>query len=206
MKLIQRAAVALLLCTATLSTLAAEPLRSNYEALAKSAEYAAAMQKFVDGQNLSTVDAQLVYYGSACQPGFNASASYPAMLSAYNDNQMDRAFELCQNALKVDPTNLAVLFKAYASAMASTKAENRALAPKMQARLLNVCDAIFESGKGVSEFSPYVVIRPDDINEFVVKYIQPEIVMGSATVGGNRAIKVKLPGIADEAILYFHQF
>lgn len=179
--------------------------RATISSEISSGRYATAFEKFKSGSPMSVEDATVVYYGSALQPGFNATASVADILNTFNAGQTDKAFRMCEKVLASDPTNLAVLFKAYASAMASNDAAIKSQATAMQNRILAVCDAIFASGSGVTDSSPYVVIRPADIDEFVVKYIQPEKVIGRAKIGSLEAAKVKLDPTRDDVILYFKQ-
>ncbi len=204
MKRILIAAVVAL--SAAFSTSAATPTHESVSQQVKSGQYATLLERFKAGQSLTADEAAIVYYGSALQPGFNPDKKYDKMLAAFNSGQTDNAFRLCEEGLKTDPTNLALLFKAYAAAMASKDASIKAKAPKMQARLLSICDAIFSSGNGVSENAPYLVVRPSDTEEFLVKYLQPASIDGRATIGELTAAKVKLDGIADEIIFYFSTF
>ncbi len=62
------------------------------------------------------------------------------------------------------------------------------------------------SGSGVADASPYQVIRRSDINEFLVKYMQPKNVVGQSQIGQLTAIKASFDGIPDDVILYFGIF
>ncbi|MCM1293119.1 MAG: DUF4919 domain-containing protein [Bacteroides sp.] len=165
--------------------------------------YNSLLTKYLAGEQLSPGDAATVYYGSALQPRFNASADTRQIMESYATGQLDNTFRMCEKALESDPTNLAVLFKAYACAASSNNEAIKSKAPVMQNRLLNICDAIFASGTGVQDADPYVVIRPADIDEFVVKYMQPTSVIGRAKIGNLEAVKVKFQDIPDDVILYF---
>ena len=185
---------------------AATPDRATLSQQVKSGQYATLLERFKAGQTLTAEEASTVYYGSALQPGFKSDKKYDRMLATFNSGDMDGAFRLCEEGLKSDPTNLSLLFKAYAAAMASKDGAIKTKAPKMQSRLLAICDVIFNSGNGVSENSPYLVIRPSDTEEFLVKYLQPSSIEGRATVGELSAAKVKMDNIADEVIFYFSIF
>ena len=117
-------------------------------------EYKTLLSRFADGQKLTDAQFAQVYYGAAAQPGFNASRSFTAAKQAYDSGDTQKAYRLVADGLKDDPTNLWLLFKAYALAAASTDKAVKALAPKYQTRLLGICDAIFNSGKGVTEMTP----------------------------------------------------
>ncbi len=208
-KIILSAAIAIISVFATTMTVSAEnakPDKLTIQTQIANGNYARLMEKFKSGQQLTAEEAATIYYGSALQPGFNAEKQYPAMLEAYNSGNTEKAFKLCEEALAKDPTNLGVLFKAYASAVSSNDAATKAKAPVMQTRLLAICDVIFASGTGVQETSPFVVIRPADIEEFLVKYMQPQSIEGRANIGDLVAAKVRLEGIADDVILYFATF
>ncbi len=181
------------------------PDRNKISAVSRDT-YKTLLEKFVDGRTLTGDDMAVVYYGAALQPGFNADRRYTALLSAYDAGDMAKVYTLVTEALKSDPTNLMLLFKAYASASVSTDSAIKALAPKYQTRLLQVCDLILNSGLGVSESSPYLVIRPSDRDEFVAKYLQPVAVEGQARIGSLDAVKLKLENIPDDVILYFSTF
>jgi len=207
-KIILSAAIAIIsvFATATVSAENTKPDRQTIQMQISNGKYTRLLEKFKAGQQLSAEEAAAVYYGSALQPGFNAEKQYTAMLEAYHSGNTEKAFKLCEDALAKDPTNLGVLFKAYASAVSSKDATTKAKAPVMQTRLLAICDAIFSSGTGVQETSPYVVIRPADIEEFLVKYMQPISIEGRAKIGDLNAAKVRLEGIDDDVILYFATF
>lgn len=165
--------------------------------------YAGALARYNSGQPITAEDAETVYYGAADQQGFNPSKTYPDINQAYTSGATDKAFKLCQQALGSDPANLWLLFKAYASAAVSKDNAIKAKAPAIQNQLLAVCDAIFHSANGVSESTPFLVVRASDIDEFVNKYIQPNSILGRAKVGNIDAIKMILVEGEDPAILYF---
>ena len=206
MKQILIAAIVALSATFFPAAYAAAPNHATISQQVKSGQYATLLERYKAGQKLTADEAAIVYFGSALQPGFQAEKDYNKMLAAYNTGQTDNAFRLCEEALATDPTNLLLLYKAYGAAMVSKDSAIKAKAPKMQARLLTVCDAIENSGTGVSESSPYMVIRPSDTEEFLNKYMQPSAINGRATIGNLSAAKVKLDGIADDVILYFSTF
>lgn len=195
-------------CVATLSV-SAEPVNLSRAAIqhkATSAEYTELVNKFKAGETLPVDDIITIYYGAALRPGFNADASYTPIMAAFTSGDIARAYTLAAKAVDAEPTNLALLFKAYASAVASTDPAVKAKAPIYQNMLMQICDMLFNSFMGVSENSPYQVIRPSDIDEFLVKYIQPAKVTARAKLGNLDAVKAKLDGIDDEVIFYFNIF
>lgn len=206
MKKIFIAAIVALSTLLTSAAYAATPNRETIAQQVKSGQYATLLERYKSGQTLTGDEAATLYFGSALQPGFQPDRKFDKMLAAFNNGETDHAFRLCEEGLATDPTNLTLLFKAYAAAMTSKDQSIKAKAPKMQSRLLTVCDAIFNSGAGVADNSPYQVIRPADIEEFLVKYIQPASIEGRANINDLTAAKVKLDGIADDVILYFSTF
>lgn len=198
-----------LACVAVVSSSAAEPVtlsRTSLQHKATSAEYTELVNKFKAGETLPVDDIITIYYGAALRPGFNADASYTPIMAAYTSGDIARAYTLAAKAVDAEPTNLSLLFKAYASAVASTDPQIKAKAPIYQNMLMQICDMLFNSFLGVSENSPYQVIRPSDIDEFLVKYIQPARVTARAKLGNLDAVKAKLDGIDDEVIFYFATF
>lgn len=209
MKRIANVLVAALLMmsgAAAAQTPASQLKRDEVASECSGGRYAALLERFTAGQQLSPAETATVYYGSAFQDGFDAGRQYPGVLAAFSGKNYAEALRLCEEALANDPTNLTLLFKAYAAASGAGTAEAQAKATKFQTRLLSICDAIMESGTGVTDASPLVVVRPGDIDEFVVKYMQPLSVTGHAKLGSLDAVKVKFDRIPDEVILYFAQF
>lgn len=191
---------------ATAKTPAMQIKRDEVAGQCSGGRYTSLLERFNAGEKLQPADAATVYYGSTFQDGFDAGRQYPGVIAAFSGKNYPEALRLCEDALATDPTNLTLLFKAYAAASGVGTAEAVAKATKFQTRLLSICDAIMESGTGVSDASPMVVIRPGDIDEFVVKYMQPVSVAGHAKLGNLDAVKVKFDRIPDDVILYFAQF
>lgn len=189
-----------ILITATAAIMAC--MTANAEITPDMNGYSEKLDRFKTGETLGPDEMVTVYYGATRQPGFDAMAQYPAVEQAYRTGNISGAYALAKEKLQSDPTNLNLLFKAYASAVATGEKDSTAL----QQRLLQVCDAIFASGKGVTEESPYVVTRASDIDEFLIKYLQPQSVNGRSRLGKLDAVKVKFDGIADDVIIYFSIF
>lgn len=170
-------------------------------------DYASLLSRFTAGQELSHADISAVYFGAPLhQKGFNAARQYPAIKNAYDSGDMKQTHTLAADALKSDPTNLYLLFKAFASASASTDADVKRLAPKYQQMLLGVCDAIFNSGRSFVDSSPLLFTHPSDVDEFITKYLQPTTILGRSTLGDLEAVKMNLDGVPDAVIIYFQQF
>ena len=139
--LILAAATALAIATAPANISAAQPDHAAIAAQAKTSSYTDLLKKFKDGKQLTEAEATTLYYGSALQPGFTPDKDYTPVIAAYNSGDMKRAYNLANEALASDPTNLALLFKAYAAASASADPNIKAQAPAFQTRLLAICDA-----------------------------------------------------------------
>ncbi len=180
--------------------------RSQIETQAQSTDYAILLKRFNAGEQLTEAEYATVYYGSALQPGFIAGRQYADIAEIYASGDMGKTLRRCEESLNTDPTNLGLLFKAFAASTLSTDESVKAKAESYRTRINGICDAIFASGTGVTESSPYVVIRPSDIDEFMVKYLQPTAVTGRARIGALDAAKVTFEGVDDEVILYFGQF
>lgn len=168
--------------------------------------YRSLLSRFEAGQKLSPDEVVTVYYGAAAQPGFNPNVTYAALDAAYNAGDMAKAHNLAAEALRKDPTNLYLLFKAFGSAAASSDPTVKSLAPKYQTRLNGICDAIFSSGLGVADSSPYLVTRTSDAQEFIVKFLQPTAIKGTSKLADLDAVKLALDGIPDDVIIYFKQY
>ena len=206
--LIATALIAAIAIIAPTSTSAAAPKisRDKISSTVSKTSYLNALKLFQAGKPLSATDGVAVYYGSAMQPGFNSAKKYTDIEATYSSGATDKAFKMIQQALESDPTNLSLLFKAYASAAVSKDPAINANAPIMKQRILSLCDAIMDSASGVDVSAPFVVVRPSDIEEFLYKYIQPDEVMGKATVSGMTAYKVKYADHTDPIIFYFTTF
>ncbi|MCM1347910.1 MAG: DUF4919 domain-containing protein [Firmicutes bacterium] len=165
--------------------------------------YKALADRFATGQKLSTSDMAALYYGTALQPGFSATQTYPDINRTYAAGDYTTTLSQVWKALAKDPANLYLLFTGYGAARSLN---NQEAADLLQTRLLQVCDLIFASGMGVSQDSPYVVLRPSDIDEFLVKYIQPTTINGRAKISNLEAVRVNIDGVPDDVIMYFKQF
>lgn len=182
------------------------PDRTTFASQTTPTAYATLLQRFKAGEPLTEAEYTTVYYGSALQPGFKADSKYADIADIYASGDMSRTLRRCEEALATDPTNLSLLFKAFAASTLSTDEASKAKAESYRSRINGICDAIFASGTGVTESNPYIVIRPSDIEEFIIKYLQPTSVTGRARIGAQDAVKVTFEGVPDEVILYFGQF
>lgn len=169
--------------------------------------YQALTERFIAGDaTLTPEEVRMVYYGYASNPQFRANATYPGLQEAYDANNYTKALDMARLGLSSNPVSLPLLFKAYACAMMSLDADTKAKAKVYQIRVNQICDVIFESGKGVTSHSPYVVLRSSDIDPFVKNYLQPVVVLDSSKVGSQMAVKMKIDGVPDDVILYFDVF
>lgn len=201
-------AIALFLISTTVNIFAGERIKIEKSAIAAAVsrtEHNNLIQRFKSGDTtLTTAQIAEVYYGETLRPGYNRNNNYEEIFKAYDDADYAKALSMARNALDKDPCNLAVLFKAYASA--STDKTKQAEALTYLTRINQICDLIFTSGTGVSPSSPYIVATASDQNEFLIKYLQPTAIGSSSQVGALNAIKVTFPDINNEVILYFKQF
>lgn len=197
--------LALTITAATVAQTAKQPVDRTAvtAAVGDHAAYKALADRFAAGHTLSPDEMAAIYYGTALQPGFKADQTYPDIARTYAAGDYATTLSLIWSALAKDPANLYLLFTGYGCAVSL---DNREAANLLQTRLLQVCDRIFASGSGVSQDSPYVVLRPTDIDEFLVKYIQPAHIGGRAKLGGLDAVRVTIDGVPDEVIMYFRQF
>lgn len=180
------------------------PDRSKISATVRDqSAYKALADRFASGQKLSAPEIATVYYGTALQPAFNPNQSYPDIARTYAAGDYATALSLIWSALAKDPANLYLLFTGYGSA---ASLGNQEAASLLQNRLLQVCDLIFSTGTGVSQDSPYLVVRPSDIDEFLIKYIQPKKINGRAKIGNLDACRVDIEGIDNDVIMYFSAF
>lgn len=178
-----------------------EAVKQNYT------HYQQLTERFIAGDpSLTTDEVRLVYYGYRFNPQFRANAMYPGLQEAFDANDYTKTLDMARLGLSANPVSLPLLFKAYACSMMSLDADTKAKAKVYQIRINQLCDVIFESGKGVSSHSPYVVIRSSDIDPFVKNYLQPQMILDQSTLGSQLAVKMKLEGVPDEVILYFDVF
>lgn len=206
MTLFHRIAIAMLVTLGSVATASAQSQITQAQIENLTGNYTTLLPKFKNGESLLPTEAMAVYYGAARQPGFTPDAQHTSMMQAYETGNMLQAHNLAMKGLQSDPTNLTLLFKAYASAVAGNDTDAKTLAPKLLTRINNICDAIFNSGLGVSEASPYLYTHQSDIEEFLLKYIRPSSVIGKSKLGDLDVYKVTLEGIADPVYLYFGQY
>lgn len=189
------------------AAMAVEKYTPNRNAIATAmrdhAAYKALADRFASGQKLTPSQMGEVYYGAVFQPGFKAGVTYPDIARTYAAGDYATTLSQVWTALAKDPANLYLLFTGYGAARSL---KNQEAASLLQGRLLQVCDLIFSTGTGVSSNSPYLVVHPSDIDEFVVKYLQPVKVLGRATLDGCQAVRVNLDDKADDVIFYFKTF
>lgn len=202
MKFLCKYAAVMAMCVAAAFGAKAEGTLSRAQIENAVANYTTLLPRYDKGESLSGADAAGVYYGAGVKP----STEYTSMQQAYDSGNMLQAHQLAMKGLKADPTNLMLLFKAYGSAMASSDADAKALCPKLLGRINSVCEAIFNSGLGVTESSPYLVTHQSDIEEFLTKYMRPTTVEGKAKLGDMDVYKVTFEGIADPVYLYFAMY
>lgn len=168
---------------------------------ANPAEYQSLLRRFESGdQSLTPEQVAFVYYGA---PAGGAAPS-KADLGKINDLRSQRRYAemlpLCQEALKTHPVELTLLFRAFA---AGANTGNPAVQSNAQVRVNQLCDAIFASGKGVTEVEPFIVVSEADVEQFLNNYIQVDRILGIARQGKLIVSQVELPGRQEPAYLYF---
>lgn len=171
------------------------------------ANYQALTERFIAGDaSLTPDEIRMVYYGYTTNPSFRANAAYPGLQETYNAHNYTKALDMARLGLSSNPVSLPLLFKAFACSSMSHDPDTKAKAKVYQTRINQICDVIFESGKGVSSHSPYVVIRSSDIDPFIKNYLQPTVVLDQSQVGSQLAVKMRIDGVPDDVILYFDLF
>lgn len=161
------------------------------------------LASYEKGASLTPQQMAVVYFGQAFTPGYKQIDKYPDIDAAYSAKDVAKALPLIEKALATNPVALNQLFRAYACTASSTSAEQKAKADNYQKRIDAICTAIFASGTGVSDSSPFITLSKEDSEAFVRNYLQPEAIIGQASIGSLDAIKVKWPGQSEDVIFYF---
>ncbi len=160
--------------------------------------------RFIDADTTLTDDElAVVYYGHAMIPGYNPEETYADVMKAFDDGDLATTLVLADEALRRNPVSLPMLFKCYGICAISELDRLKDRCPALAARINMLCRVIEESGQGVIMYSPFCVISPADIDEFLTKCWQVQRVYESADMGDLRAVKVHIDGIDDDVILYF---
>lgn len=198
MKLRILASLTALLAVATVSA------KVDYAAM-NTPERSALVERFVAGDTTLTPDQiDIVYYGAVFAPGYAAlPRSYDTINALRAERRFDEMMPLCRKALADDPTNLTLLFRAFAGAY---NTGDTAMKDNASERVNQLCDAIFRSGKGVDTSDPFEVVIDSDIEQFLINYLQVEQILDSAMLGPLTVAKVKLPGRDEPAYLYFRVY
>ena len=186
MKLRILASLTALLAVATVSA------KVDYAAM-NTPERSALVERFVAGDTTLTPDQiDIVYYGAVFAPGYAAlPRSYDTINALRAERRFDEMMPLCRKALADDPTNLTLLFRAFAGAY---NTGDTAMKDNASER------------KGVDTSDPFEVVIDSDIEQFLINYLQVEQILDSAMLGPLTVVKVKLPGRDDPAYLYFRVY
>jgi len=197
----------LLSATILMPAMAQDKIAADRATITKTASdfgvYKALADRFAAGHKLQPQDVAAIYYGSALQPGFDAAIQYPDIARTYAAGDYATALSLIWKALTKDPANPYLLFTGYGCARSL---ENKEAASLLQGRVMQVCDMIFKTGTGVTQDSPFIILRPTDVDEFIIKYIQPQSILGRAKIDGLEAVRVNIEGVPNDVIFYFRQF
>lgn len=198
----KRIMIALATLAAALTMTAADVV-PDAEALrrfaAQTQNYTTVADRYARGERLSQHDMALLYYGSPLSADYRHSGNYTSIDQAMRSADYRQALALAELGLESDPASLALLTRAYAAAIHLRSDRASAL----QQRIVQLCDLIFATGKGVVPASPFVVASSDDIAEFTDQYLQPRSISGTSRLGDLTAVKVTIDGVPGEVIFYF---
>lgn len=178
----------------------------DYQALRSTdpATLATLNERFVSGDTTLTVDeVATVYYTTVFAPGYSSRRDYSAINAMRADRRYAEMLPLCEEALKSDPVSLTLLFRTFAAAFNHPDGRKTDLLENARTRVNQVCDAIFASGKGVIEDSPFEVVAEADIEQFLTNYLQVDAILGTANQGELTVTRVRLPGQSEPIFLYF---
>lgn len=176
----------------------------DYQSM-NTADRASLVTRFQNGDTtLTGSEIAKVYYGSVFDPGFiPGGRDYSTINSLRSARRYREMLPMCIEALKSDPSSLTLLFRTFAGAFNNPDGRDQALVDKTRIQVNQVCDAIFASGTGVTEDSPFEVVAHDDIEQFLINYLQVDSITGTAEMGKLTVAKVKLPGKEEQVYLYF---
>lgn len=161
-------------------------------------------ERFVSGDTTLTVDeVSTVYYSTVFAPGYSPARDYSEINRLRADRRYAEMLPLCEEALKSDPVSLTLLFRTFAAAFNYPDGRKTELLENSRTRVNQICDAIFASGKGVIEDSPFEVVANADIEQFLTNYLQVESILGTAQQGDLTVAQVRLPGQSEPIFLYF---
>lgn len=160
--------------------------------------------RFVSGDTtLTTAEVATVYYSTVFAPGYSPRRDYADINALRAERRYAEMLPLCEEALKTDPTSLTLLFRTFAGAYNTSLPDKSALLQNTQTRINQICDAIFASGKGVIEESPFEVVAAGDIEQFLTNYLQVDATEGYSARGPLTVAKVRLSGHPEPVFLYF---
>lgn len=161
-------------------------------------------ERFVAGDTTLTPDeVATVYYSTVFAPGYSSKRDYKEINALRAERRYSEMMPLCEEALKSDPTSLTLLFRTFAGAYNAPGGRDSKRLENARTRINQICDAIFASGKGVVEESPFEVVAGGDIEQFLTNYLQVDAIEGYAARGPLTAAKVRLSGHPDPVFLFF---
>lgn len=194
---------ALLIVAATLSVSAKVDYSSHNNPVR-----ASLLTRFEKGDTtLTSSEVADVYYGSVFAPGFvKGGRDYSTINRLRSEGRFTEMMPLCNEALKDDPVSLTLLFRSFAGAFAAPGGRDDTLVNSTRTRINQLCDAIFASGTGVAEDSPFEVVAEADIEQFLRNYIQVGEIIDTAKLGNLTVAKVRLPEQSDPVYLYFRVY
>lgn len=161
--------------------------------------------RFISGDTtLTTAEVSTVYYSTVFSPGYSPQRDYTDINALRAERRYAEMLPLCEEALKTDPTSLTLLFRTFAGAYNTSGDRKSTLLKNTQTRINQICDAIFASGKGVIEESPFEVVATGDIEQFLTNYLQVDAIEGYSARGPLTVAKVRLSGHPEPVFLYFN--
>lgn len=203
MKILKTAALLLLVAAGTVTARGAVDYQSH-----NTPQRTVLVERFNAGDStLTPGEVADVYYGAVFTDGFTpAGRDYAQINTLRRDRRYGEMKPLCVEALKADPTSLTLLFRTFAAAFNAPGGRDGALMESARTRINQICDAIFASGTGTTEDSPFEVACRADIEQFLTNFLQVDEILGMAEMGPLTVANVRLPGREEPAYLYFRVY
>lgn len=169
------------------------------------ADYRALTDRFEQADTTLTVEDMLkVYFGYSFSQNYDPRETFPEVQAAYEAEEYEKALEMAEKALKLNPVSLDLNVLALASA--ERLRERGDMGPRILhygIRADMVATAILESGSGTDARSPFHVIASADMTRLLRNVLSIDHIVERTKVGDIDAIKVVFPGSDRNHILYF---
>lgn len=161
-------------------------------------------ERFEAGDSTLTLsELATVYYGFAFTTDYDPTDNYDDIFDAYLGNDFPLTLELCRRALRYSPVSLDLTVMALMAAQNESSPAADDWIPRLQNRYDMLSTVILSSGTGTTAESPFIVICEEDLGQIVRNVIRVDSVLGSANVGRLEAVRVTLPRLGSQHILYF---